>query len=110
MMKPRPSSIIGDNGIGVFGVGKEKAPQKTTQKATQKTTQKTVRNIGKTAQLILDMMIADPTTTREQFAVAAGVTSDAIKWQLKKLTALGLISRIGGDKGGLWKVIANPRR
>ena len=82
--------------------------QETAQK-TVKTTQKTgVRHIGKTAQLIIDMIIADPTTTRNQFAEAAKVTPDAIKWQLKKLTSLGIISRTGGDRGGFWKVSADP--
>ena len=86
----------------------QETTQKTARKA-QKTTQKTgVRHVGKTARLIIDMILADPKTTRNQFAEAAKVTPDAIKWQLKKLTSLGIISRTGGDRGGFWKVIANP--
>ena len=67
--------LLGDHGEGELGEGIPKTTPfgKTTSK-----------RLGKTAQLIIDMMISDPTTTREQFAEAAHVSIDAIKWQIKK--------------------------
>lgn len=93
--------IIGDNGTGIFGVGKEKT--------TQKTTQKEVRNIGKTAQLILDIVISDPTTTIEQMAYTIGISSRAVKKQIAKLQAFGLLLRLGAARGGLWKVTTKSK-
>ena len=38
-------------------------------------------------------------------AIECGVTPDAIKLQLKKLKEMGLIQRVGADRGGYWEVI-----
>lgn len=55
------------------------------------------------------MMIQDPTFTTEDFAIAAHVTIPAIKKQLKNLTENGIVTRIGGHRGGIWKV-QNPNK
>ncbi len=70
---------------------------------TQKTTQKTTRN---TTQEILALIAADPGITRRQLAEALGITSDGVKYHLRKLQEQGLLRRIGSDKGGRWKVEA----
>jgi ATP-dependent DNA helicase RecG len=49
--------------------------------------------IGKTAQLIIDMMVSDPTSTTEDFAVAAHVSIPAVKKHLRNLTEKGIITR-----------------
>lgn len=104
--------LLGDHGDGVMGEGSpkeekftKKGSPKTTPKTTPKSRKTTPKRLGKTAQLIIDMMVADPTTTREQFAKAANVSVDAIKWQIKNLMSRGIVTRIGANRGGFWKVL-----
>lgn len=66
----------------------------TTQKTTQKTTQR-----------ILEQMKANPYVSREELAEICGLTSDGIKYNIRKLREKGIIKRIGPDKGGHWEVI-----
>lgn len=66
---------------------------KTTQKTTQNTTQK-----------ILNAMKEKPDVTTSELSEICGITVDGVKWQLKKLSKSGRISRIGGDRGGHWEV------
>ena len=37
-------------------------------------------------------------------AEALGITKDGVRYHLNKLKAEGLIERVGGDKGGYWKI------
>lgn len=69
--------------------------QHTTQNTTQKTTQK-----------ILALISKDPGVTRQQLAEALGITSDGVKYHLRKLQEQGVLRRIGPDKGGHWRVKA----
>ena len=69
-----------------------------TQNTTQNTTQKTTHNI-------LELITLNPYITRNEMAIECGVTSDAIKLQLKKLKEKGLIRRIGSDRSGSWEVM-----
>ena len=69
---------------------------------TQKTTRKTTR---KTTQKIIELIRNYPEITKEELAEKCGVTSDGIKWQLKKLKSQGIIRRVGPDKGGHWEII-----
>lgn len=55
------------------------------------------------------MMVQDPTYTTEDFASAAHVTIPAIKKQLKNLTEKGIVTRVGANRGGFWKV-QNPNK
>ncbi len=80
-------------GAGDLAVG-ESAPR-TTQKTTQKTTQR-----------ILTLISEDPGITRQQLAEALEITSDGVKYHLRRLQEQGLLRRIGPDKGGRWKVEA----
>ncbi|MBD5304458.1 MAG: winged helix-turn-helix transcriptional regulator [Bacteroides sp.] len=51
------------------------------------------------------MIAINPYITRNEMAIECGVTSDAIKFQLKKLKEKGLIRRIGSDRSGSWEVM-----
>ena len=59
---------------------------------------------GKTATAILNAIIVQPTVTREMLAEQLKVSLSTIKKHLKRFKDLGLIERIGPDKGGHWKV------
>ena len=59
---------------------------------------------GKTATAILNAIIVQPTVTREMLAEQLKVSLSTIKKHIKRFKDLGLIERIGPDKGGHWKV------
>ncbi|GJG36439.1 RNA-binding domain-containing protein [Prevotella lacticifex] len=120
--------IIGDHGEGVIGVGIPKTTPKGILKgeSSPETSSKGIpkqgipkgkailkrgilKPLGKTAQLIIDMMVSDPTSTTEDFAAAAHVSIPAIKKHLKNLTEKGIITRVGAARGGFWKVL-NPNK
>ena len=66
----------------------------TTWKTTQKTTRKMLALIKK-----------NPSISREELAEKCGITSDGIKYNIRKLREKGIIKRIGPDKGGHWEVM-----
>jgi ATP-dependent DNA helicase RecG len=65
----------------------------------------TQKKIGKTAQAIIDALIADPTLTRKGLADLLGKSEDIIKYHLATLQARKIILHIGPDYGGHWKVL-----
>lgn len=71
----------------------EKTTQKTTENATEKTTEKIIR-----------ILKERPYTTAGQLAEELGLTVDGVDYNIRKLKKQGRIVRIGGDKGGHWKI------
>lgn len=71
------------------------------EKTTQKTTQKIKLNNN---QLKITKLIQEnPKITRNEMASKLGITSDGIKYNLKKLVDNGIVKRIGPDNGGYWE-------
>ena len=71
----------------------------TSQKTTQKTTQK-----------IVAIMKANPFVSIDFLCKECGLTRDGLNWNIKKLKELGIISRVGPDKGGHWEIVEeNPK-
>lgn len=54
---------------------------------------------------ILELIKENPNITRSELAEIAGINPSAIQKHIAKLKAEGLIERVGGDKGGHWKII-----
>ena len=72
---------------------------------TEKTTEKDKNSTEKTAEKILLLMKENPKVTTAQLADKTGLSVDGINYNIKKLKKANQISRIGGDKGGFWKVL-----
>lgn len=53
---------------------------------------------------ILNSIIVQPTLTREMLAEQLGLSDSTVKKYLKIFKDLGLIDRIGPNKGGYWEV------
>ena len=82
--------------------------QETTQKTTQKnqdTTQKTTQKGQDSTQKIIEEIKKNPSISRDELAEKCGLTSDGIKYNIRKLREKGIIKRIGPDKGGHWEII-----
>ena len=84
---------------------RQSADAKFTQKIHPEPENITQKKIGKTAQAIIDAMIADPTVTRKGLADLLGKSEDTIKYHLATLQVRKIILHIGPDNGGHWKVL-----
>lgn len=73
-----------------------------TAESTQENTKKEPFN--KTARAILNSIIVQPTLTREMLAEQLGLSDSTVKKYLKIFKDLGLIDRVGPNKGGYWEV------
>ncbi len=72
------------------------------EKATQKTTQKTKLNNNQLK--IIELIKENPKVTRNELASFLNITSDGVKYNLKKLVDNNIIERVGPDNGGYWSI------
>ena len=54
---------------------------------------------------IIDLIKENPKITRNELASILNITSDGVKYNLKKLVDNKILERIGPDNGGYWKII-----
>jgi len=57
-----------------------------------------------TVEKVLNALQNNPKTTQADLVKITGLSRRGIEWNIAKLKADGLIERIGGDKGGYWKI------
>jgi ATP-dependent DNA helicase RecG len=91
----------------ISGEMSEKSTLKTPESTlkTPESTLKTPESTLKTSVKILEIIENDKIITLPKIAEKLGLTTWAIKKQMNKLQAKGIIKRIGPDKGGHWEVI-----
>lgn len=82
-------------------------PSKSSERRFRKAMEES-RNIGKTAQKIIDLVISDPSLSAETMAYKIGINSRAVEKQIAKLRSIGILSREGADFGGYWRIIVKP--
>ena len=71
-------------------------------------TSETSKKVSKTAQKIIDLVIADPSITADNMADKVGVTKRAIEKNIKNLRDRGILIHEGSDKAGYWRIIVKP--
>ncbi len=54
---------------------------------------------------IVNYILVDETITKKKLANKVGINPSAIQKHLAKLKKLGVLERIGGKRGGHWKVL-----
>ncbi|ACX74577.1 putative transcriptional regulator [Fibrobacter succinogenes subsp. succinogenes S85] len=74
--------------------------QKTVSKDTEKDTEKVTENQRK----ILSTITQDPQASQEKIALIVGINRANVAKNLKKLVEMGLVKRVGPDKGGHWEI------
>lgn len=72
------------------------------KKTTQKTTQKIKLNDNQLR--IIELIKDNPKITRNELSERLNITTDGVKYNLKKLIDNDLIERIGPDNGGHWNI------
>ena len=75
---------------------------------TQKTTRKAPRKLSQKQEKILAYLKQNPTASHKELTMHIDdLTEDGVKYNLKRLKALGLIQREGADNSGHWRTIDN---
>jgi Fic family protein len=54
----------------------------------------------------LDLIKENPSITRKELSEKLGINPSAVQKHIQKLKSDGFIERIGGDKGGYWKILS----
>jgi predicted HTH transcriptional regulator len=72
---------------------------------TSETSEKTKKASEKTSGKILELLTFEPYMTIAEMAGKIGISSRSVERNLANLQQAGLLKRIGGDKGGHWKVL-----
>lgn len=74
------------------------------QKIGQKTGQKTGQKKLLTRERLLKLICENPRITRNELAETLHITTSTVQFHIEKLKSEGLLERVGGSKGGYWKV------
>ncbi len=78
----------------------------TTPETTPKTTPETTPEKSSSGMArILSAIRDNPKIRVAELAGKCGLSKDGVKWNLRRLKALGVIRRIGANKGGWWDVV-----
>jgi Fic family protein len=82
----------------------EESSEKTVEEI-QKGSEKTQKSSEKSSEKILRLIQQNSQVTIKELAEQIGISTRAIEKNIAKLKSENRIERIGGDKGGHWKVI-----
>jgi ATP-dependent DNA helicase RecG len=66
--------------------------------------------LAENQRMILGLIIRDPRISKKTMAEAIGISTTAIDKNLTKLKQIGILRRVGPDKGGHWEVIRQDER
>ena len=69
------------------------------------TTQKTTKIKSVVAKRILDIIDENKDVTLQELADSLGKTRNGIKYHINKLQNIGILKRVGHDKGGYWEIV-----
>ncbi|MCF0211790.1 MAG: putative DNA binding domain-containing protein [Bacteroidales bacterium] len=79
--------------------------EKLGEKCTEKLGEKQVLGLGENQKAILRFLSSDPGLNINNLSKALGISTTAIEKNIASLKGKGLLIRVGGDKGGRWKVV-----
>lgn len=75
------------------------------KKASEKSSEKNQKGSEKSSEKIMRLIIANTQITIKELAEQLKISTRAIEKNIAKLKAENRLERIGGDKGGYWKII-----
>jgi ATP-dependent DNA helicase RecG len=98
---------------GFFSAIFRRSPEFALKQTRGETAQKTGMETGKktrvkTGNKILDLIRAHPDITATEMAEALGLTANGVRWNIARMKADGVLSRVGPDKGGHWEITTKP--
>lgn len=83
-----------------FGVNEKSSEEKFDVKG-----EEIPKNVSRTGQKIIDLVISDPSITAETMSLKIGVSKRAIEKNIKLLRERGILKREGSDKAGYWRIL-----
>ena len=93
---------IGDS----FRVNLYRPSYNQSQKSVPEITPKSVlKNLNKTQQKIVDIIMKNPKVTQTEIAAQLDVSLSAVKKSMKEIVKTGVLVRVGANKGGYWAVV-----
>lgn len=63
-----------------------------------------LKNLNKTQQKIIDIILKNPKVTQAEIAEQLNISTSAVKKSMKEIVNVGILARIGANKGGYWEV------
>lgn len=63
-----------------------------------------LKNLNKTQQKIVDIILKDPRVTQAEIAEQLNISASAVKKSMKEIVNVGILVRVGANKGGYWEV------
>lgn len=66
--------------------------------------QSSPKDVNQTQQKIIEMILLNPKMTQAAMAEELGVTSRAVKKNIKELNEKGILGRVGSARSGYWEV------
>lgn len=67
-------------------------------------TQKSVGEVSERGRRILELLAENSSLSAKQLAERLNTTDRTIEREIKKMKESEIIERIGGDRGGFWKI------
>ena len=64
-----------------------------------------LKNLNKTQQKIVDIIMKNPKVTQAEIAAQLDVSLSAVKKSMKEIVKTGVLVRVGVNKGGYWEVV-----
>lgn len=63
-----------------------------------------LKNLNKTQQKIIDIIWKNPKVTQAEIAEQLNISTSAVKKSMKEIVNVGILVRVGANKGGYWEV------
>ena len=63
-----------------------------------------VENLSDKQKIILMLMKTEPKISKREIQIRSDLSKKAVDYNIDVLKRLGMIKRIGSDRGGIWKV------
>lgn len=63
-----------------------------------------LKNLNKTQQKIVDIILKDRKVTQAEIAEQLNISISAVKKSMKEIVSVGILVRVGANKGGYWEV------
>jgi len=82
----------------------EEGAEKVAGKVVEKVAEKVVEKLTSNQRKIIEAIAGNPSISAKELAVLVGISHRKTQSNLAKLKSVGILKRIGPDKGGHWEV------
>ena len=96
---------IGDSfRVNLYRPSYNEVHQKVHQSSPKKAPKSSPKDVNQTQQKIIEMILLNPKMTQAAMAEELGVTSRAVKKNIKELNERGILRRVGSARSGYWEI------